>query len=89
LLTQCANVFNKVELVQALEKLIQPGRLEAELVKTAVKKMKEVATDVIGAGLSELNAVNRHPIILIADKVWKQTYALKSDFLNSTNWFFR
>jgi microcompartment protein CcmK/EutM len=69
LITQCANVFTKVELVQALEKLIKPERLEAELVKTAVKKMKEVATDVIGAGISELNAVNRHPVILIADKV--------------------
>lgn len=69
MLTQCANVFTKVELVQALEKLIQPNKLEAELVKTAVKKMKEVATIVIGAGLSELKAVNRHPVILMADKV--------------------
>lgn len=69
LLTQCANVFTRVELVQALEKLIQPERVEAQFVKTAVKKMQEVATDVFGVGLSELNSVNRHPVILIVDKV--------------------
>jgi hypothetical protein len=82
LLTQCANVFNKVELVQALEKLIPQERFEAEFVKTAMKKMKEVATDVFGAGLSELNAVERHPVILMVDKVWlniKSIYALKAN----------
>lgn len=99
LLTQCANVFNKVELVLALEKLSQPKKVEAAWVKAAIKKMKEVATDVFGAGLKGLNAVNRHPVILLADKVqqlflnpsysvFRLRMVISSDFANFQNKFF-
>jgi hypothetical protein len=59
--------LSKLELVQALEQII--GKNKEEIVNSAVKKMKDAASKLVGSSIKDLDKIERHPVILILDKV--------------------
>ncbi|XP_059485725.1 separin [Neocloeon triangulifer] len=69
LLAQCSNIFTKVDLVQGLQKIIPKNSSnKAKFILDASKQMKKLSEEFFGTNLESFTEVERHPVILIADK---------------------